>query len=390
MYRRVELLGLTVTTIALILLFATVNQRPTREYPRHYPVLQDLILTNSSFATVPIKTVVRQNKFVIEQQLKDYPFPKNKTLTDFTLSVGGKPVRNIIITTWRSGSTFLGEVLNAIPGNYYHYEPLLHYGIMQIRGPPFADSAVTVLESLLKCEYDDLQAYLKYGQDHVYLFTHNTRLWTQCEYYPNYCWDPDFLMQFCKLFPFQSMKVVRLRLRLAERLLLNKDLNVRVLLLVRDPRGILQSRKHREWCPGIPDCDQPNILCADMVSDYSAAIKLKHKFPHRFSVIRYEDLSLNPYNEVKKLLQFFNLYFHPNVMNFLDSHTRINYGGLSSTFRNSKNTPFHWRMDLNFSEVQYIEEQCTQAMHLWGYVKAYNETNLKEFNPLTEFTLDNE
>lgn len=54
------------------------------------------------------------------------------------------------------------------------------------------------------------------------------------------------------------------------------------MLLVRDPRGTLQSRKHRDWCPGEPDCDQPNILCADMVSDYSAAIGLSNKYPDRF------------------------------------------------------------------------------------------------------------
>ncbi|KAJ8927351.1 hypothetical protein NQ314_020199 [Rhamnusium bicolor] len=59
-------------------------------------------------------------------------------------------------------------------------------------------------------------------------------------------------------------------------------LNVKVVLLVRDPRGTLQSRKHRDWCPGEPDCDQPNNLCADMVSDYSAAIQLKKRYPDRF------------------------------------------------------------------------------------------------------------
>lgn len=59
-------------------------------------------------------------------------------------------------------------------------------------------------------------------------------------------------------------------------------LNVRILLLVRDPRGTLQSRKHRDWCPGIPDCDEPSLLCADMVSDYSAATRLQMLYPDRF------------------------------------------------------------------------------------------------------------
>lgn len=54
------------------------------------------------------------------------------------------------------------------------------------------------------------------------------------------------------------------------------------MLLVRDPRGTLQSRKHRDWCPGNADCDKPDLLCADMVSDYNAAVQLAEKYPNTF------------------------------------------------------------------------------------------------------------
>ena len=49
----------------------------------------------------------------------------------------------------------------------------------------------------------------------------------------------------CPLFPFQSIKTVRLRLNLTEQLVKDPSLNVRVMLLVRDPRGTMESRKHR-------------------------------------------------------------------------------------------------------------------------------------------------
>ena len=60
------------------------------------------------------------------------------------------------------------------------------------------------------------------------------------------------------------------------------SLNVKVLLLVRDPRGTLQSRKHREWCPKHPDCDDPKMLCQDLVDDYKAAVSMLRDFPARF------------------------------------------------------------------------------------------------------------
>lgn len=69
---------------------------------------------------------------------------------------GGKPLRSIILTSWRSGSTFLGEVINAHPATYYHYEPLLDFGIIQIREEPFADMALRNIESLLKCNYSNM------------------------------------------------------------------------------------------------------------------------------------------------------------------------------------------------------------------------------------------
>ena len=63
------------------------------------------------------------------------------------------------------------------------------------------------------------------------------------------------------------------------------SLGVRMVLLVRDPRGTLQSRKHREWCPGNPDCFEPIRLCTDLVADYSAAVRLTMKYPHRFRYV---------------------------------------------------------------------------------------------------------
>lgn len=56
---------------------------------------------------------------------------------------------------------------------------------------------------------------------------------------------------------------------------------LRILLLVRDPRGTMQSRRHRDWCPGNPDCDDPALLCADLANDYYAAVQLSQKYPDR-------------------------------------------------------------------------------------------------------------
>lgn len=62
------------------------------------------------------------------------------------------PRRLLIVTSWRSGSTFLGQILSEHPGVYNHYEPLMHVGVEQIRpGDPRVDSAIQHLRDLLRC-----------------------------------------------------------------------------------------------------------------------------------------------------------------------------------------------------------------------------------------------
>lgn len=294
---------------------------------------------------------------------------------------------SVILSTWRSGSTFLGDIMNAMPGNFYHYEPLLNYEIVQIRGPPQSEYAIDTLRQLLKCNYSTLNDYLDYGTNHNYLFSHNFRLWRNCQIYPQFCYEPEFLNAFCRLFPFQSMKIVRLRLALAESLLNDKSLNVKMLLLVRDPRGTMQSRKHREWCPGQPDCDNSLLLCKDLEADYVAALNFTKYYPNKFKAVRYEDLSMDPFKITKEILNFFGLPFDPDVEEFLDSHTRTDIGGVSSTFRDSKNAPFHWMRDLSYDEVESIQLNCIKAMSLWGYKESEYEEELSTntFNPVLKF-----
>ncbi|KAL1462547.1 hypothetical protein WDU94_014375 [Cyamophila willieti] len=340
-----------------------------------------------------IKNALKIQRRLIKGEMDGYLYPRGRynmsasKLSDLVPELGGTPVRSIILTTWRSGSTFLGDILDSHPGNYYHYEPLLQYEIVQIRGPPLWHEARSLVRSLTMCNYTTLTDYLQYGMEHNYLFTHNSRLWEMCGQFPDLCFEPEFLNSFCRLFPFQSMKIVRVRLKLFQDLLNDPRLNLRVLLLIRDPRGILQSRKHRVWCPGNPDCTEPSRLCADMVSDYSAAIKFSKKYKNRFKVMRYEDISLDPYSSVSELFSFFGLDLHPNVIDFLDTHTKVNIGGVSSTYRDSKAAPFHWRNDLSFEEVAQIQSSCKSALKLWGYRTAGNATHQKNFIPISkEFT----
>ncbi|XP_046622434.1 carbohydrate sulfotransferase 5-like isoform X2 [Neodiprion virginianus] len=340
-----------------------------------------------------IEKILNKQRASISNDMKGYQYPNENNsmsvskLEDLLMEKNGTPIRSIIVTSWRSGSTFLGDIVNAHPANYYYYEPLLAFDIVRVRGPPLAAKALKWITDLLNCEYQDLDEYLSYAEETPWALSYNRYLWKQCKAHKDVCYNRNFHSSLCKLFPFQLMKIVRLRLQVAQELLTDEKLAVQMVLLVRDPRGILQSRKHRDWCPPSPDCSEPALMCADLVSDYKVAVELQKKYPSRFKVIRYEDFSLDPYKQAEELYKFYGLFFHPETKKFLDTHTKTNRDEVWSTFRDSKTAPFHWRTELAFEEVEEIQESCTTAMKYWGYVPAMNASHQKEFNPVTNYVL---
>ncbi|XP_061714519.1 carbohydrate sulfotransferase 4-like [Cydia pomonella] len=349
------------------------------------------IPTNPYDGSPNIDKILEKTRGKIKLELSNYNFTHSgaKNLQDLLLESGGKPLRSLIISTWRSGTTFLGDILNAVPGNFYHYEPLLSYEIIQIRGPPQADKALSTIKGMLNCDFKNMEDYFRYGMGHLHQFSHNTRLWDHCKHKKELCYDAEFTSRFCRLFPFQSMKIVRLRLRLVRDILEDHELNVKVVLLIRDPRGVMQSRQHRGFCQPAPDCWQPELLCADMISDYVAAGRLQQQYPNRLMVLRYEELALEPTTTTLRLFKFLGLSLTPAVDEFLHSHTNIEVAGVSSTFRVSRDVPFRWKNALDYEYVEEIQMACKEAMELWGYRMAYNVTHLasKEFYPLETYSI---
>ena len=70
---------------------------------------------------------------------------------------------------------------------------------------------------------------------------------------------------------------------------------------------------------------------------------------------------------------------------YLDTHTKTNYGGVSSTFRDSKTVPFLWKKKILFDDVKLIQGNCTDAMQLWGYKEAKSQDDLAKLNPILPF-----
>ncbi len=152
-----------------------------------------------------------------------------------------------------------------------------------------------LLSNIFKCRVSpsdsSFRSYLQHassGSNH-FLFTHNLRVWNVCQnLLPSKaaCFLPKLYVQSCPLFPLRVIKTVRLRLRDARRLLDDPELpNLKVVVLVRDPRPVMASRAAMEWCRE-GRCGNTTVTCADLEQDVDAARELTKEYPGRITLLR--------------------------------------------------------------------------------------------------------
>jgi hypothetical protein len=89
--------------------------------------------------------------------------------------------------------------------------------------------------------------------------------------------------KLCFVFP-RLIKTVRLRLSYIQDLIMAK--HIKMILLVRDPRGVMKSREKVEWCK-YPACSDVSNLCQDLNNDMQAVFKIAQSVPNQIFLLRY-------------------------------------------------------------------------------------------------------
>ena len=202
--------------------------------------------------------------------------------------IQSKNARHILIaTSWRSGSSFLGDLLNRYPGTFYSFEPL-HYndhknGAVSEITEEMQEEFSHLVSQVFKCKPESGYFVHANKPENRFLFKHNFRLWNVCENIlmaGSACFMPELYLKSCPTFPIRLIKTVRLRVKQIENLLLDPELRhtLKVVVLVRDPRGVMNSRSSMDWCK-LRTCSDPYTVCKNLQSDVLAAFELKKKFP---------------------------------------------------------------------------------------------------------------
>ena len=152
----------------------------------------------------------------------------------------------LVITYFRSGSSFLGDLLQQNWRSFYTFEPL-HYMTSGMKIDPTRETeAISLIKNIYGCKFEYLADYIRWVQvaDNRFLFRWNKFLWSLCNYRKSLCYDHHFLSELCSRATNHVIKSTRLHVHNIYSLLANLDPNIKLntVFLVRDPRAILAVR----------------------------------------------------------------------------------------------------------------------------------------------------
>ncbi|KAL4005305.1 hypothetical protein ACER0C_005018 [Sarotherodon galilaeus] len=368
----------------------------------------------------------------------------------------------LILATTRSGSSFVGQLFNQHPEVFYLFEPLYHVQLALLprlaQSRNLAERRVMLgaardlLRSLYHCNLHSLESYIqprpaRHSTDKLFRRgaskRHESATFASvfaiqflsvtvficpvlgrslCS--PPVCEAPlgskeqvlvladegecvrkcgplnvSVAAEVCRAKRHAAIKTVRIpQVSDLRALIEDPRLNLKVVQLVRDPRGILASRietfrdTYRLWRlwratgrrPHNLDLGQINTVCEDFLRSVSVGLARPTWLKGRYMLLRYEDLARFPLQKTKELYSFLGLVLDHNVVDWIINNTRGS-SGLSSwqkftTVRDSAANAENWRVKLSFDMVVYTQTVCQPLLGLLGYKTIFHPRELRNLS----------
>jgi hypothetical protein len=251
-----------------------------------------------------------------------------------------------IVAIWgvpRSGTTWLGQILNSSPNTLFRYQPLFSHR--------FKDSLSNVSSG------QDISSFLyrivKTKDEFVLNGLANEEEKKRLQFYKNS--NPSHLV----------MKHVRYH-HIIENIL--NQTNIKIIGIVRNPCAVINSwiKAPREfdntWDP-IKEWQIAKKKNMNRVEEYygfekwkeaiNNFIKFEEKFPDTFRIIRYEELINAPIGKTKELFSFINLGFAKQTEMFLNECNSRHEENEYTVFRD-KSVKDKWKTQLNSNIRDHI------------------------------------
>ncbi|XP_038636927.1 carbohydrate sulfotransferase 1 [Scyliorhinus canicula] len=340
----------------------------------------------------------------------------------------------LIFATTRSGSSFLGQLFNQHPAIFYLFEPLYHVQQVFVNSSTRMRNVVDrrallgahrdLLSNLYDCNLNFLENYIKPApRDHATtVFFRRGASNALCE--PPLCHlnqnlkDPfehlcakqckvlnlTLASQVCQTRSHMAIKTVRIP-EIKDLRLLSEDprLNLKIIHLVRDPRGILASRmgtftdNFRAWKiwnatgrkPRSVDLSQIATTCNDLFNSVGTGLSKPPWLRGKYMLVRYEELAREPFKKITEIYHFIGLDVDNQVKKWILQNTRGTSGTARNykytTTRNSTATAESWRLNLSFQIAQTVQHLCNGTLTQLGYQSVHSLKELRNVsNSLVE------
>lgn len=193
------------------------------------------------------------------------------------------------------------------------------------------------------------------------------------------------IINVCHTTPAIVMKFIRLEMEKVVKYLPYFP-NLKVIHLVRDPRGMfnsrvkigLISRKHGEN-QGQLDRAEIRKFCNLLHKDLSVTKYIQSIAPEKIKLVQYEDLAQNPMRVATELLSFVNERMTPKMENFLKHMTSSTRDScpFCTQRKNSAKTARKWRSELKLKDALYIYDLCSESMDVLGYLPLRTSFDMK-------------
>ena len=188
------------------------------------------------------------------------------------------------------------------------------------------------------------------------------------DYFESICKDDQYLTRLCNSLPFNTIKIIRPKMNLMEKLLIDPDLkNLQIVYLARDPRAIMASRRQKNvkgfWCTATNvDCSDTGIVCDDLRDDVDSTRELMRKYPGQVHFLRLEDIALNPSMMVRDIYDALGMKFEEKTLERTkDSEEKIT----------------KWSKSLRWADINEIQLRCKEVMSTLGYKMVNTVKNIK-------------
>ncbi|XP_039619363.1 carbohydrate sulfotransferase 6 isoform X1 [Polypterus senegalus] len=317
-------------------------------------------------------------------------------------------VHVLILSSWRSGSSFVGQVFNQHPNVFYLMEPAWHVwvSLYQNSASALRMAVRDLIHSVFQCDMSVFDAYMpeKRNVSSLFQWAVSRALCSSsvCELQENEeisdesvckkkCNKTSFekVEEVCKTFSHVVIKEVRFfDLKTLYPLLKDPSLNLKIIHLIRDPRAVARSREQSMKAlmrdngivlntNGTEVADTSyhvmREICRSHVQIYETATQKAPSFlKERYMMVRFEDLVRDPLTEISEMYKFAELDLTASLKSWIYDITHGEGPGekqeaFKITSRNALNVSQAWRKTLSFEKVAKIQEVCKGAMNILGY-----------------------